>query len=295
MAFIKPMLASPYPLIDPDWSELGGWWAETKFDGIRLIVEVDRNRPADLLSDYSIAAWSRAGNPHLIPGVLREAIGKLPTGTYDGELFSPINHTSFGATTKANFGHLQFKVFDTLAMYDGREMIDLTDVAYIHRRSLLQEVFNSVGNGIVSLAEAIKIESLEQLVVVRDDIWKNGGEGLVLKQGLGEYKPGKRVKWWVKVKRQQSAVLRVIGFGPSKGEVFDRGPYARVFLEDDNGVRTAVKTRNDYELARFERRAAEVLTGQTHPDIGRQLRIEFHKWTPDGNYQEPRWDRWEDE
>jgi hypothetical protein len=74
-------------------------------------------------------------------------------------------------------------------------------------------------------------------------------------------------------------------------------------LEDDRGNRTSVKTKDDFELAQFEKQALAglqkvgdmVVAIPAHPAIGRKLRIEYQDWTPRGGYRHPRWDRWEAE
>jgi ATP-dependent DNA ligase len=106
------------------------------------------------------------------------------------------------------------------------------------------------------------------------------------------YRPGKRDKSWIKIKKLRSAVLTVTGFQPSKGQIINRGPFATVVLKDEQGNVTTVKTRNDAEIAKLE---AQAVAGAAHPAIGRKLRIEFQERTVDGSYRHPRWDRWENE
>jgi ATP-dependent DNA ligase len=291
------MLASPYWKVEP--GSFDGYLAEEKVDGIRYIVEVDRELPADLLSDSTIRAWTRYGLSHILPNHLRAAFEKLPTGIYDGELYMP-GQRSYGATRLENSPHLHFVIFDLLSLM--RE--DTTNLVLRDRRKLLDEMFkyDDVRSEKLTLIEQRRLTSREDLIAFRDDVWARDGEGLIVKFELSNYVPSNRKvgfsprgKTWIKVKAHRSATLRVIGFEPSKGEIFNRGPYATVVLQDDNGAITTVKTRNDMELAAFERKAQSVPFGQAHPDIGRKLCIEYQERTPDGSYRHPRWDRWEDE
>jgi len=287
--FIAPMLAAPLK----GWTlQPGEWHAEEKFDGIRLIVEVLHDVPEDLLSTFTVRTWSRDGIAHAVPRHVREALGKLPTGIYDAELYVP-GKRSYGATRLDQQERLCVVVFDILQLNGTNTM----DVPLRYRRNLLLEIFERpfirTLAPLVHLAEARILHSMADMETFRDEVWARDGEGLILKALASLYAPGKRNrKLWVKVKDLKSDVLTVVGFQPSRGEIVNRGPYAMAVLQNEKGIVTTVKTRNDAEIARLERAA---VAGTKHPWIGRKLRIEFQEHTPDGNYRHPRWDRWEDE
>jgi bifunctional non-homologous end joining protein LigD len=290
MAFIAPMLASP--LKAGFAPKPGEWISEEKYDGIRLIVEVDREQPEDLLSSETVRSWSRDQILHAIPRHLRAAFGVLPTGIYDCELFVP-GKRSYGATRLDMADKLQAVVFDVLEV----NRVPVFEQKLTHRRALLDVIFtHDVVVAVaphVTLAEARVITCYDDIIAHRDEVWGRDGEGLILKYLEARYRPGKRDKSWIKIKQLKSAVLTVIGFEPSRGEIINRGPYATVVLQDSDGNVTTVKTRNDAEVAKFERDAP--VSGIKHPAIGRALRIEYQERTPDGSYRHPRWDRWEDE
>ncbi len=289
MAFIPPMMASPSPKVWPDFSS-GNYVAEEKYDGIRLGIEVDRDSPTDLFCPHTIRSWSRNGLIHAIPKHLQTELGKLPTGYYDGELFVP-GKRSFGATRLDEALNLKIVIFDILNLMGE----DTTDLKLKDRRQLLSEIFRHehCQSQLVTLAPTTVLVSMDELIEIRNMVWDRDGEGLIIKDLTATYKPGKRPKnVWIKVKQLHSAVLEVIGFEPSKGEIVNRGPYATVILRDEDGVVTTVKTLNDAELANFERLAP---VGRPHPAIGCKLRIEYQERTADRSYRHPRWDRWEDE
>jgi bifunctional non-homologous end joining protein LigD len=128
-------------------------------------------------------------------------------------------------------------------------------------------------------------------------LWDLGAEGVILKRRAARYLPGKRSPDFVKVKKEQSALMTVVGFEKSRGEKIDRGPFATVVLEDARGNRTSVKTVDDDQLEAFSHEWADhLLTCKPggHPAIGRKLWIEYQDWTPKGGYRHPRWDRWEE-
>jgi bifunctional non-homologous end joining protein LigD len=286
--FVTPMFASPLPkqhnlIISPD-----EWWAEEKYDGIRIISEVSE-KGASLFVKKGVMAWSRYGNIHELPTHIKEKMSLLPDGVYDGELLVP-GLRSYGSARLENSRHLRYFIFDLISL-DGN---DFTVVDYASRRQTLRDIFDTClpGGGFVELARSTRIKSWEHVLELRDEIWDRDGEGLILKRANSLYIPGKRPKTWVKIKQLQSAVLEVVRFEDSRGEKNYRGPCAMTILRDDEGNFTTVKTRNDAICRHLE---SLVEVGKPHPYIGRKLRIEFQERTPDGSYRHPRWDRWEDE
>lgn len=290
MSFIAPMLASP--MREGFAPKPGETIAEEKFDGIRLIAEVNHEQAEDLLSECYVQTWSRNGIPHAVPRHLRDALAQLPTGIYDGELFVP-GKRSYGATRLDHADQLRFVIFDILNLLN----VDVTPRPLAARREFLTEIFNreSSQSEWLSLSEARVVNSFDDVINFRDEVWKRDGEGLILKQLSAPYRPAKRDKSWIKIKQLKSAVLTIIGFAESKGEIINRGQYATVILKDEAGCTTTVKTRNDAEIARFEKEAGITTIGGQHLAIGRKLRIEYQERTPDGSYRHPRWDRFEDE
>jgi len=288
--FITPMLAASMPKT-PVTIHPGVFLVEEKYDGHRLVTHVD--------SDHRVAAWSRYGLERVLPVHVVNAIARLSPGIYDGELIVP-GKRSYGVTELVNGSELVYTVFDVL------ELLGTSTIAstYMQRRAYLEEMsrhrlFNADG---IQLAEVTPVDSADDVRRYLDAVWKRDGEGLILKRLGARYVPGKRPKdAWIKIKALRSAVLTVIGFIPSKGQINNRGPYATVALRDDEGHETTVKTLNDAECRRFEEEAPrlpeidEFSLGRVcpdHPAIGRKLRIEYQERTPDGNYRHPRWDRW---
>jgi bifunctional non-homologous end joining protein LigD len=283
MAFIEPMYAAPMPAVVPDFTEQD-WVAEEKYDGHRLVVQVYVGQPL---------AWSRYGLVRVLPDHLMKALGYLPDGVYDGELFVP-GKRSYGVTEIVNGPDLVFTMFDVPELLH----TDMTKQTYQNRRSHLKEALVRSGLGDsphVVLAPSTPILTAKQMHAVVETIWARDGEGIILKRALSYYSPGKRPKLdWIKIKALRSAVLTVVGFRESGGQKVNRGPFAMVILEDIEGHLITVKTRNDAELDRFQQEWKK-RTGTQHPALGRKLRIEYQERTPDGSYRHPRWDRWEDE
>lgn len=336
MPFIKPMLASPLP---KGFVPLrGDWIAEEKYDGHRRIVEIISVRES-LLSPKTIRMWSRDGLENPVPSHIRAFLELLPDGMYDGELIVPgvrlqvdegrqQRHGHSGVKELKNAGRLVLVVFDLLALYLD-EQTSTCKLTWSGRRQLLEQMFNKCldpnhngdedvvandrgcGNAqcfqhtgwtrvqALSLAIAHTVNDMDDVIALAKDVWARNGEGLILKRKVEPYLPGKRNKGWVKVKKLQTAVLKVIGFLPSTGQIVDNGPFAIAVLEDAEGNQCTVKvkdTKAREDLEKAHRLWTAVRNdGRAHPYIGRMLRIEYQERTPEGGYWHPRWDRWEDE
>lgn len=285
MSFINPMFAAPMPKV-PLNLKSGEWYAEEKIDGHRLILQVEKGKGT---------AWSRNGLTRILPPHLHEEIKRLPDGIYDGELYTP-GGRSYGVTEIVNGPNLAYTVFDLLQF----EGVSLLEENYFKRRVVLLETLAPRSeNPNIHRGWTTLVENENQLSTLLSDVWERDGEGLILKNTSSIYVPGKRPKnTWIKLKQLKTAVLTVIGFAPSRGQIVDRGPYAMIILRDEDGNITTVKTRNDEECRKLEKEAPIEefsLGGSTHPAIGRKIRIEYQERTPDGNYRHPRMDRWEDE
>jgi bifunctional non-homologous end joining protein LigD len=292
MSFIPPMLASP---MKPGFTvSPGEWVAEEKFDGHRLIIEVSDTSNDLFTAGRGVWAWSRDHKSRVLPRHLRDELVYLPVGIYDGELMVP-GGQSHNVTELEKLGQLQFVVFDVLESL-GKST---THLPYSERRQLLEASFDYARQlnpllANVVLAESTPVASMGDVVKLRDEVWARGGEGLILKRVRSPYSAGKRTKDFVKVKQLRNSTLTVVGFEASRGTINNRGPYACVVLEDEDGNVTTVKTRNDACIAELEKVGAG-LSPSRHPYIGRRLCIEYQNRTEDGGYRHPRWDRWEDE
>lgn len=287
MAFIKPQLASPEGGLADG---ISAWVMEEKFDGHRLIVEVEAGL-SNLLSEAKrVTAWSRNGKRRVLPRHLEDALGWLPVGIFDGELLVP-GQRSYGVTELVNSDRLAFVCFDLLEVNGD----SVRDLSLRERRAMLEFIFQHpvvAALTCLRVAEQRPCVNVETVEAWRDEIWARDGEGLILKRATSRYVAGKRSKDWVKIKQLRTAVLTVTGWQASRGKINDRGKFACAVIVDDKGHETTVKTRDDDTIATLEAEARK--TGR-QPFLGRRLRIEYQERTPDGNYRHPRWDRWENE
>jgi bifunctional non-homologous end joining protein LigD len=297
MPFSEVMLARP---LDKKFVFTPNTYAvEEKLDGIRIESETSSGA-SNLFTHKLITPWSRYGRVHPLPTHIMEELAKFPPSILDGEIFIA-GKRSYGAVELTNLPDLEFRVFDILEL-EGTPVVDLT---YDQRRQLLCSFIPL--NGYVTLNPSHNVDTMDEVYRIRDEVWARDGEGLILKRRSAPYQIGKRSKDWVKIKQLRSAVLTVIGFMPSRGQINDRGPFAMIVIQDEDLNVTTVKTRNDMECRLLEKEfgTREMIWNETrfmgkpmkmivnHPSVGRRLVISYQERTPDGNYRHPRFDHWE--
>ena len=195
----------------------GRWAYEVKWDGMRVVTELERGR---------VAAWSANGAdattrfPEL--QALGDALAAHPRVVLDGEVVA-VEPT----TGRPDFGRLQprmqaaspasvarvaaevpvsYVVFDLLEL-DGRS---LTGATYDERRALLEATVPSGPRWFVAGAESDGRALL-------DAVDAQGLEGVVAKRRDSRYEPGRRSSAWVKVKVRRHQELVVAGWMPGTG------------------------------------------------------------------------------
>lgn len=311
---IAPMLAAPMSKADiRDWND---WMMEEKYDGHRLVVEVTSNGDVTAYTRERKHA-GHAGKSQLtreLPAHLVAEFKRLkPRGLslwLDGELLAVLPDGRIGTSTDVTRTDLQkslrFVAFDVLMTEAGSMMMQ----SYSSRRAYLEHLMTVMVPGLkhVLLAEARECIDADNVATYCHEVWEAGGEGLILKLKTARYtegEKGRRTCAFVKIKKLFTAVCRVTGWEPTRGTVMNRGVFATVTLEIVEapaghealvGSKTSVKTKDDAELASFERNAK--LASEkciAHPDLGRLLRIEYQDIAADGGVRHPRWDRWENE
>jgi ATP-dependent DNA ligase len=257
-SFISPMLACALPegkTID-DYRD--GWMLEEKYDGHRVIIHVSEER--------HVTVWSRQGNVKTLPFHLVSALKKLPGCTADGEMYIP-GGISTDVTDKLRQHELKIVLFDLLAV-GAQEAMTL---ASSHRRRLLLTAAERLEGNAVTVAPQFPVsaEGLQQ-------IWDRGGEGAVIKRDC-TYRAGKRVKEWIKFKREQAAEGTVIGF--VAGKEAGSTPHSIIVALDRHGVEVRMKSLNDAWRAAFATRSHEVL--------GKTIVFSYQERTRDGRYRHP--------
>lgn len=282
----------------------GKYAAELKYDGHRAIVCVHSTSAGDGI----VSAWSRTGIDCIqkFDKELVKQLCQLPSGLYDGELYNPKRQQSYGVS------HLQsglvFVIFDILE-YEGT---DVTALRQFTRRSILEKAAYGCTTLRLQVSSTWSVESHDEILNLAAEVWGRQGEGLIIKDTTQIYKPGKRSDAYLKLKECQHAHGTLLGFADSEGEIMKFGHYgsAVIYTPDDilltvkvldDDVRTRARCAEDVcesEWIWEERRMSsgkKVRYNTSHPWVGRELHFDYHQRTPDGNYREPRWDRFGDE
>ena len=224
------MLASPLAYA-PAYKKLSGstWIVEDKYDGIRAQAHV-RNGAArlfsrrlnDVTASYPEVAASLPGliaGDAILDGELlamrggqvlpfRSLQGRLQRKRVEDELLRDVP--------------LVYVTFDVLARSD--EL--LIDEPLARRRQVLAELVTPGEHVGLAPFDALE-EALGDDVNARFDAARGrGNEGLVLKRSDSPYAPGRRGKWWLKLKRELSTLDAVVvavewGHGKRAGVLSD--------------------------------------------------------------------------
>ena len=206
------MLASPI-VFGSSYKELGGagWVIEDKYDGVRIQAHVDGERVR--LFSRTLNDVSRA-----FPEVVDALRASGRRAIYDGEIVAlrdervlpfrylqaRLQRTSVAQALLADVP-VRFVVFDLLAHDDAFVL----DEPLATRRGLLAETLTS--NGAVAIAPWTALDAEPDVVNERFEAARErGNEGLVLKRTDAPYVPGRRGKWWLKLKRELSTLDVVV-------------------------------------------------------------------------------------
>jgi ATP-dependent DNA ligase len=186
-------MSPPEPMLSSSarqWPEGREWVLEPKWDGFRLLVEVD--------DDHRVRTWSRHGTSLTARlGSLTAAFAEAPAGSiFDGELVviterggRPVQ--DFAAVCRAVLRgdataaeDLRFVGFDLLTL-DGE---DLRGRPWTERSSQLTDALPVSG-------PVRRVESLPASPAVHAAIVALGFEGTVLKRPFSTYRPGRQRVW----------------------------------------------------------------------------------------------------
>lgn len=161
----------------------------------------------------------------------------MPKVILDGELYVPgkksndVSSIIGGyadramAMQKDSGDWVQYRVFDILRDAEGNWLFNMP---WKHRRAILE----GIGAKLRPLTTRIQVNKViyAKKQQALEQIWKDGGEGIVLKHVEGLYYPGARPAWnWVKLKQEVTEDVVIIGFEPPEklygGQDFDTWLY----------------------------------------------------------------------
>ena len=219
---IEPMLAK---LKNLDVNLAGTWISEPKYDGERLLAESKGKR---------IGLWTRrhVQVSRKFPEVV-DTLMKVNGDDWilDGELTVPGGFRRLlkrNVEDKTKIKILSQKIPATYHVFDilRWEGEDLTIKPLKDRKKiLLNHIIPSKRVKIMPfrLVTSSKVKKHFQEYV------EDGFEGAVLKNALSTYEPGKRTGQWIKIKREETVDVNIIGATQSTGSI----PFGALLMEKD--------------------------------------------------------------
>ncbi|MBV8196584.1 MAG: ATP-dependent DNA ligase [Candidatus Eremiobacteraeota bacterium] len=251
------MLATPVAYGDA-YKELaaGRWHLEDKYDGIRAqahcrhgevrlfsrrlndvsesypeVVEALRNHGSDAIFDGEIVAMR---DRNVLPFRVLQA--RLQRKTVEDALVRDVP--------------LAYVVFDLLALGDDL----LIDEPLMLRRQRLEGVLAENAHLVLAPLRAVESADPAAINAEFEAARRRGNEGLMLKRVDAPYLPGRRGKWWLKLKRELSTLDAVVvavewGHGKRAGVLSD---YTFAVFGDDGSLQTIGKAYSgltDAEIA----------------------------------------------
>ena len=296
-AGISPMLAT---LTKAPFSNQE-WLFEAKLDGIRAVTFIRQ----DGLNIVSRRGHDITDQYPLLANELRQLKEDV---IWDGEIvaFDDKGLTSFQRLQKRlNLTREQdiyqanqeipayYYIFDIL-YYGG---FNLCDIALKQRKELLQEVF----------VQSQHVHMLDHFADVGEQVYQaaidKGFEGIIAKHMQSRYEPGKRSKYWLKIKSTLTDDFIIGGYSHGRGSRKHRfGALLLGYYDEKKGLVYAghVGTGFDEELlsrlhARLKRLKSDMHfteeppvnapTTWVKPELVAE--VKFSQWTQDGYLREP--------
>lgn len=235
----QPMLLSDWANLSPEDAETiendqHFWLVQEKVDGVRVLVHIGEEGiriTGRNISEMTYRLTEHQQNvPHLANG-----LDAVTDTILDAELVCPVREIDTGETITADSlqatvailatspqnaeaiqarhdAHLKLCVFDILKA----QGVDVTRQPLWERFDLLRRTLAKINNP--------HIEVVASMVVGKPNVHRRildeGGEGTVYKRLDQPYEAGRRVKHWIKRKRDFQIEAMVSGFKPGSG---DRG------------------------------------------------------------------------
>lgn len=260
---LEPMLSK---LSDQDVNLAGVWVSEPKLDGERIIAM----REGD-----DIRLWTRRHieSSYKFPEIVKDLKKNVQGDDWilDGELTVPGGFRKLlkrNVEDKLKISILSQKLPGTYHVFDILRIPgeDLTMKPLVERKKILLK----------TVKQAKHIEIVPFQIIVTETIQEHfkkaireGYEGLVLKKGDSRYESGKRSDEWLKIKREETIDVNVIGATRSTGSI----PFGALILEKDGQyfgkVGTGFSDRDRKEILEYleKNRGDRTIPLSEHVDV----------------------------
>jgi len=284
-----------------------GWAYETKWDGIRAIVFVERGGVRLMSRNEKDLS---AAFPEL------QSIGELlggRSGVLDGEIISlgpegrPAFHqlqhrlhqaTAAASTRRAEEQPAMLVVFDLLYL-DGRSLMGAT---YDERRAALASL-RLTGPAVVTGDSFVDVSGSDVLRATRE----HGLEGVVAKRRDSTYRPGQRRVEWTKVKNLETQEVVIGGWTDGHGERAETFGALLLGIPEPDALRyvgkvgTGFDAAERHELLAMMRRLARATSPFDDSLTTRERQtahfctprlvgeVRYSAWTQEGRLRHPAW------
>ncbi len=249
----------------PALIESGEYAAEIKLDGYRAISENGR-------------FYSRLGNdltdklPHLRLPDNMVLDGELLFGKNSSDVTTVLGCKATKSLQLQESEKVRFVVFDILEL-DGK---DLTLLPWEDRREQLGQAYWKLSAAIRQYVELSAVFVHPQNAITWAE--ESGAEGVMLKNIHEEYYPGKRPEGvWYKVKKHDTADVKITGFTPGKGKF--AGLIGSIEFVDEKGNTGSCGGMTDDERKLFSFNSYEF--------VGQTIEIGYMERTKAGGYRHP--------
>lgn len=286
--------------------EKGEVAAEYKYDGLRLQIHLDRNRPEEARAkvqrlsfegfspgnDQRVVMYTRnleqmqAMFPDITSAILDSV--KAETIVLDGEAvgfdpqnghFIPFQETiqrkrKYQIEEMAKKIPVKYFAFDILYK-DGQ---DLTNLPFTKRREILRSTLAS--HPLIKVSDDLLVKDAPSLLKYFKEAKEKGLEGLIVKNTQSPYEAGNRGFAWVKFKREETGGLEdtldcvVLGYYKGTGKRSDFGIGASlvgVFDTETEKFLTIAKIGTgltDEEWRELEKRSSKIRVAQLPGNVG---------------------------
>lgn len=262
---IRPMLLHEYKK-HSKYIDFKDAYVQEKMDGLRVMIYID--------DKGDVVLMSRQGGEFCNMNHIREEIKTfLPKGIYlDGELFSrDLNFNEIVSICKKKDKNdpekeknIKFYIFDLLNLNDH-------NMSFTDRFKHMNKLIGNKRKNIV-IVRTDKVKNDEDVQHIYNQYVDNGSEGAVIRDGKAGYMIGKRSHYVLKLKPDDDAEFKIVGFKEGRGK--DKG--AVIFeMETDDGGRFDARPAMTYE-----ERVKMFKNGKKY--IGKQGTVKYMGLTPDG-------------